>query len=199
MLDTHARRLVEPVIDTLARGLRSAGLTANVVTVAAMLIGVFAAWCVASGWNWTGIALLWLSGLLDAADGALARMTGASAFGAILDITFDRVVEIAMIVALAWLHPEARFLLVILAGTIAIAMSLFLSIAAALRNVSVKAFHYAPGLGERTEAFICLSLMTVGSHHLMAWTGLFIAVLVFTIGQRLRHAAHALAAPIPAP
>ena len=193
MLDTHARRLVEPAINAVARGLHWTGLTANSVTVLSMLTGVFAAWCVAWGWSWTGIAVLWLSGLLDAADGALARMVGASAFGAVLDITFDRIVEIAVIVALAWSHPEARLILVILAGTIAVAMSLFLSIAAALRNVSVKSFHYAPGLGERTEAFICLSLMVADQGHLAAWTGLFIVVIVYTMGQRLRHAARALA------
>ncbi len=193
MLDTHARRWVEPLIGTVARLLHRAGLTANAVTVLAMLVGVLAALCVAAGWDWTGIGVLWLSGLLDAADGALARMTRTSPFGAILDITFDRVVEIAMIVALAWHYPEARFILVILTGTIAVAMSLFLSIAAALRNRSVKSFHYAPGLGERTEAFICLSLMIAGGSHLMAWTSLFIGVIVYTMLQRLHHAARTLA------
>ncbi len=193
MLDTHARRLVEPVIGAVARTLHRAGLTANAVTALAMLIGVLAALCVMEGWQWTGVAMLWLSGLLDAADGALARMTRSSPFGAILDITFDRVVEIAIIIALAWRYPEARFTLVILAGTIAVAMSLFLSIAAAVRNHSAKSFHYAPGLGERSEAFICLSLMIVGAGHLVAWTGLFIGVIAFTMGQRLRHAARALA------
>ena len=194
MLDTHARRLVEPLLNAIARTLHRAGLTANAVTVAAMLIGVCAALCVAANWRWTGIALLWLSGLLDAADGAMARMTHANAFGAVLDITFDRIVEIAVIVALAWGHPEARFMLVILAGVIAVAMSLFLSIAAALRNHSVKSFHYAPGLGERTEAFICLSLMILGANHLTAWTSLFVGVIVYTMAQRLRHARLALAA-----
>lgn len=193
MLDTHARRLVEPLLNAIARTLYRAGLTANAVTVAAMLIGVCAALCVAANWVWTGIALLWLSGLLDAADGALARMTHADAFGAILDITCDRIVEIAVVVALAWGHPEARFMLVVLAGAIAVAMSLFLSIAAALRNHSVKSFHYAPGLGERTEAFICLSLMIAGANYLTAWTSLFVGVIVYTMAQRLRHASLALA------
>lgn len=194
MLDTHARRFVEPLIQTVARALIRLGLTANGVTMVAMLIGVGAGLCVAANWTWTGISLLWLSGLLDAADGAMARMTHASPFGAILDITFDRIVEIAVIVALAWDHPEARLTLVILAGVIAVAMSLFLSIAAALRNHSIKSFYYAPGLGERTEAFICLSLMIVGANHLVTWTLLFVGVIVYTMGQRLRHASLALAA-----
>jgi phosphatidylglycerophosphate synthase len=194
MLDTYARPFVDPAINAIARLLRRARMTPNAVTVAAMLIGVGAACCVALHWLWSGIVLLWVSGILDAADGALARMTLSNPFGAILDITFDRIVEIAVIVALAWDHPEARLLLVILAGVIAIAMSLFLSIAAALRNRSAKSFHYAPGLGERTEAFICLSLMIGAPNHLAAWTIFFLAVLLITMGQRLRHAARALAA-----
>lgn len=195
MLDTHARPLVEPLIQCIARALQRCGLTANAVSIAALLLGIAAAASVASHWMWTGIALLWLSGLLDATDGALARLGTPSAFGTILDITFDRLVEIAMIAALAWTHPEARFPLVILAGTIAIAMSLFLSIAAALRNDSTKSFHYAPGLGERSEAFICLSLMIAGAHHLTAWTALFIGVIIFTMAQRLRHVRRALSSP----
>jgi len=125
--------------------------------------------------------------LLDAADGTLARLTQPSPMGAILDITFDRVVEIAVIVALAWRYADARWELVLLAGIIAIAMSLFLSIGAAVANASVKSFHYAPGLGERTEAFICLSLMALDSERLLLWSWVFMGVMCFTMGQRLWH------------
>ena len=109
-----------------------------------------------------------------------------------MDITFDRVVELSVIAALAWRHPDARFEMVVLAGVIAIAMSLFLSIGAAIQNASAKSFHYAPGLGERTEAFICLSLMILDPERLALWTWVFIGVIVFTMAQRLRHAMHAL-------
>lgn len=193
MLDTHARRFVDPLIEAFAANLKRVGFSANAVTALAMLIGVGAAGAVGVGHNVWGVALLWVSGLLDASDGALARMTKSTPVGAILDITSDRVVEISTIVALAWRFSEARLVLVVLAGTIAIAMSLFLSIAAALRNSTVKAFHYAPGLGERTEAFICLSLMMLDPGHLVFWTWIFEAVLVFTMYQRLRYAMQAIA------
>ena len=146
MLDTNARKYVQPILDGVASACLRIGISANALTVVGMLVGVTAALLVLNDHAIVGVAVLWLSGLIDAADGTLARLTKPSAIGAILDITFDRVVEVAMIVALACIYPDARFALVILAGIIAIAMSLFLSIGAAVANQSIKSFHYAPGL-----------------------------------------------------
>jgi len=188
MLDTNARRYVQPLLDAIAKACARAGVSANVLTTTGMLVGVAAAVLVALGHPLSGFLVLWLSGLIDAADGTLARLGSPSPLGAILDITFDRVVELSMITAIAWRFPDARFELVVLAGVIAVAMSLFLSIAAAVQNRSVKSFHYAPGLGERTEAFICLSLMILDSERLVLWTWVFVGMIVFTMAQRLRHA-----------
>ena len=196
MLDTNARKYVQPVLDAVARACLRLGISANGLTVVGMLVGLVAACLVLQDYPLAGFAVLWLSGLIDAADGTLARLTKPSPLGAILDITFDRVVEVAVILALAYNHPDARFLLVLLAGTIAIAMSLFLSIGAAVANQSVKSFHYAPGLGERTEAFICLSLMVLDSARLVLWTWVFIGVIGLTMAQRLYHAWRILSAEV---
>jgi phosphatidylglycerophosphate synthase len=187
MLDTNARKYIQPLLDAVARFCQRIGISANALTIIGMLTGVAAAAFVAGGYFVAGFIVLWLSGLIDAADGTLARLTKPSPLGAILDITFDRVVEISVIAALAWQFPAARFELVILAGVIAIAMSLFLSIGAAVANRSVKSFHYAPGLGERTEAFICLSVMMLDHTRLVLWTWVFVGVIVFTMLQRLNH------------
>ena len=196
MLDTNARKYVQPVLDAVAHACLKLGISANGLTVVGMLVGLAAACLVLQDYPLAGFAVLWLSGLIDAADGTLARLTKPSPLGAILDITFDRVVEIAVILALAYNHPDARFLLVLLAGTIAIAMSLFLSIGAAVANKSVKSFPYAPGLGERTEAFICLSLMVLDSARLVLWTWVFIGVIGLTMAQRLYHAWRILSAEV---
>ena len=194
MIDTYARNLVRPALEAIARVCQRLGISANALTVVGMLVGVAAALLVCAGQPGWGFVVLWISGTIDAADGTLARLTKPSPLGAILDITFDRVVEISMIAALAWIYPAARFELVILAGVIAIAMSLFLSIGAAVQNASVKSFHYAPGLGERTEAFIMLSLMILDAQRIALWTWVFVAVIVFTMAQRLVHARRMLGA-----
>lgn len=193
MLDTNARKYVQPLLEAVAKACQRAGISANTLTIIGMLVGVAAAGLVATGFYVGGVAVLWLSGLIDAADGTLARLTKPSPLGAVLDITFDRIVEISMIVALAIRFGDARFELLILAGIIAIAMSLFLSIAAAVANTSIKSFHYAPGLGERTEAFICLSLMALDHTRLVLWTWVFIGVIVFTMLQRGYHVHRMLA------
>ena len=188
MLDTNARRFVQPALGAIARACARAGISANALTIAGMLVGVGAALLVGLGFPVAGFLVLWLSGLIDAADGTLARLTSSTPLGAILDITFDRVVELSVITAIAWRFPGARLELVVLAGVIAVAMSLFLSIGAAVQNRSVKSFHYAPGLGERTEAFICLSLMILDAERLVLWTWVFVGVIAFTMAQRLLHA-----------
>lgn len=187
MLDTNARKWVQPILDAIARACQAIGISANALTMAGMLTGLVAALLVLTGNPISGCLVLWVSGTIDAADGTLARLTKPSPLGAILDITFDRVVEIAVIVAIAYGRPDARLELLVLAGLIAIAMSLFLSIGAAVSNLSIKSFHYAPGLGERTEAFICLSLMILDGERLMLWIWVFVGVIVFTMIQRLLH------------
>lgn len=192
MLDTHSHKYVQPLLTLIARLCRRLGVTADALTLAGLACGVLAALLVLFGQPVAGIATLWLSGLLDAADGTLARMTRPSPLGAIMDITFDRVVEVAMILALAWLHPEARMALLALTAIIVVGMSLFLSIGAAVANTSAKSFHYAPGLAERTEGFIFLSLMALDTPRLAAWTTLFAAAILFTMYQRFRDARRAL-------
>lgn len=193
MLDSHAHRYLQPVLDLIARRCLRMGVSANALTLAGLACGLLAAVAVASGAPILGVTLLWLSGLLDAADGTLARMTTPSALGAVLDITSDRVVEVALIIALAWRYPEARMALLILTAAIVVAMSLFLSMAAALANSSAKSFHYAPGLAERTEGFLFLSVMTLNSSHLVTCSLLFCAAILFTMGQRYRDLRVALA------
>lgn len=183
MLDTHSLKFVQPILIAIARLCRRLRISANTLTLGGLVLGLVAALLVAHGFT-AGIAVLWLSGLFDAADGTLARLTRPSPLGAIMDITFDRIVEVCLIIALAWRFPEARLTLLVLTAVIVVAMSLFLSIGAALANKSPKSFHYAPGLVERTEGFIFLSLMALDTQRLLMWTWIFAGAIVITMVQR---------------
>lgn len=197
MLDSHAHKHIQPLLNLIARWCLRVGISANTLTLAGLVTGIAAALLVLAGAPQLGVAVLWLSGLLDAADGTLARLTSPSPLGAIMDVTFDRVVEVAMILALAWRYPEARFALLLLTAVMVVAMALFLSIGAALSNRSAKSFHYAPGFAERTEGFIFLSLMALHADYLVPWSLLFAAAIVLTMAQRFRAVRAALSSAEP--
>lgn len=191
MLDTHGRKYVQPVIEKTAHGCLRRGLTANQITVAAFLIGISSSVFVYFGFPILGVAILWLSGFFDAVDGSMARLSGKSSpWGTVLDVTFDRIVEVGIIIALALRHPDPLilFLLMLLSISIIITMTIFLTVGAVSDKQSEKSFYYQPGLAERTEGFILFSLMVLMQPHLAIVAILFICVELFTGLQRLLEA-----------
>jgi archaetidylinositol phosphate synthase len=109
MLDTHARKMVEPLIRKTAKGLLKTGLTANQVTMFSFVIGISSGFFVY--WNFPvwAVFLLWFSGFLDAVDGTMARLTKPSPWGTVLDVTLDRLVEISVILGLAFRFPDVTW------------------------------------------------------------------------------------------
>lgn len=189
MLDTHARRLAQPLFDALARALRRRGADPLHVTLWAMTLGVLAAACLAAGWTAAFLALLWSSGLLDAVDGTLARLCGrAGTSGALFDIVCDRVVEGSVIVALGLRLPEARLELLVLCAAVILSLTVFLTAAAALPATSGKSLHYQAGLAERTEGFVFFSLMALWPQQAPGLALAFALVVGVTAAQRLRAA-----------
>src|SRR5437773_11173110 len=83
------------LLDALARRLGAAGLTPDVLTYAALACGVGAGALFWLDHGWLALLALAVSGLLDALDGRVARLgPGPTPWGGVLDLTFDRVVEI---------------------------------------------------------------------------------------------------------
>lgn len=191
MLDTYGRSYVQPYIERTAKQFLNWGLKANHVTGIAFVTGILASVCVYFDHPIMGVIVLWLSGFLDAVDGSMARISKASsAWGTVLDVTFDRMVEVGIILALALRHPEpfTLLLLLILAVSIIIVMTIFLTVGAVSDKQSEKSFYYQPGLAERTEGFILFSLMVLFQGNLPFWTIVFIVVELFTGMQRLLEA-----------
>lgn len=188
MLDTYGRRLVDPAIGVVAKRFVHWGFQANQVTVFAFVVGCCSGLLVFLGYPGWALVALWLSGYLDAVDGAVARLTHSSAWGTVLDVTFDRLVEISIILGLAWRYPEAIWALLLLSTSIIMSMTVFLTVGAVSEHKGMKSFYYQPGLAERTEGFICFSLMMIFQQYLVTFTLIFFAMIMFTAGQRLREA-----------
>jgi phosphatidylglycerophosphate synthase len=185
MLDTHARHYVQPLIDKTAKLFLGWGLSANQVTIISFILGASTGPLIYFDYPWLAFILLWLSGFLDTVDGTMARLTKPSGWGTVLDVTLDRLVEISVILGLAFRFPEVIWALLLLSVSIIFSMTVFLTVGAVAEKKGIKTFYYQAGLAERTEGFILFSFMMLLSNYLLFFTLLFLAVEIFTGLQRM--------------
>lgn len=186
MLDTYGRKYVNPFIDLGANILLKCKLTPNSVSIIALIIGILSSVLLYFDKLILAVAFLWISGYLDSVDGAMARKKNlTSAFGTLLDITFDRIVELSIILVLALKFENSRLELLILTMMILISMTIFLTVGALAKNNGVKSFRYQAGIAERSEGFIFFSLMILLSYTKLGLvTNIFSIVILITIIQR---------------
>jgi len=186
MLDTKARNIVQPFIGKCAELFIKAGLSANQVTVIALVIGLIPSIMMTMGFSsLMAVFILWVSGLFDAIDGTIARKTHTmSPFGSVMDITFDRLVEISLVLSIAYRYSNEQMVFVLLATSIILSMTIFLTVGAASEKASEKSFYYQPGLAERTEGFILFSLMMIFTSYVDLLAIIFSGLILFTACQR---------------
>lgn len=121
---TWGARILEPI----ARLLGSWGLSPNAVSVFGCLLTIAVAGILAAGRPQLAGVLLIFTLAFDAVDGALARQTGQiTRFGAFLDSTLDRWVEVALYGALVWRFLDTGNDIGVLLATGAMASSLMVS------------------------------------------------------------------------
>ncbi len=186
MLDTRARKAVDPFFERFAKLLFKLRFTPNTVTLLAFLFGLGAGVLLYFRLSVPAVIVLWFSGFLDAVDGTMARLSGKSSlFGAVLDITGDRVVELSFVWALALRHPDCLLPLLGLVSCILLSMTVFLTTGMLAQNHSQKSFYYPAGLMERTEGFVLFSLMALFQAYLTSITWVFAGLILFTAIQRL--------------
>lgn len=185
MLDTHARKYVNPIIELGAKFFIKCNLSANNVTVIALLLGISTSVFIYFDRPVVAAIVLWLSGYLDAVDGAVARRSNtSSSFGTLLDIVSDRLVEIGMIVTIGLKYDYVRFDLVILLSCILISMTVFLTVGALSEKKGIKSFYYQAGIAERSEGFIFFTLMFMLPNYLKIITNILSLLIFITASQR---------------
>ena len=145
-----------------ARFLFRIGVSANVATIFGLLAGVVGGIAFARGAVMLGLIALAVSALLDAIDGTIARECGApSVLGGVLDLTADRVVEVFVIVGIAWRDPALYFPAMVLVASWYVNITVFLAVGAALERRGPKLIEYPPGILERSEAIIFFAVLAV--------------------------------------
>nr|WP_312578446.1 CDP-alcohol phosphatidyltransferase family protein [Sedimentibacter sp.] len=186
MLDTYGRKYIDKFFNKTADYFLKRNLKPNDITVIALILGVSASVFFYFENYLVSIILLWVSGYLDAVDGAMARKNKSiTKTGTLLDICFDRIVEIIFIIVFALKHANAVFALLCLACTIVLSMSIFLTSGMLIENKGKKSFYYQAGLMERTEGFIMFTLMIIFNKYMKELSFFYAALILFTAGQRL--------------
>lgn len=189
MLDTHARKYVNPIIELGAEFLLKLKLTPNNVTILALLLGVSTSIFLYFDMQIIAVTILWVSGYLDAVDGAMARRSNSSSsFGTLLDIVSDRIVEVSIVLVLGLKFVDVRYNLIVLTVCILMSMTIFLTVGALSEKKGVKSFYYQAGVVERSEGFIFFSLMILIPSYLGIITNIFSILIIITAIQRFLEA-----------
>jgi len=193
MLDRAATALIRPGITALARVLARTGVGANAITLLAFALGMAAALCIALQAYVAGAALILLSRLCDALDGAVARLSLATDAGGFLDITLDFVFYASIPLAFAVAAPQtnalpAAALLAAFMGT----SSSFLAFAAlaakrGLQSTAYpdKSFYFLGGLTEATETLAVFVAMCLWPQHFPLLAYGFAALCAITTATRI--------------
>jgi archaetidylinositol phosphate synthase len=186
MLDTHGRKYISPLFKGAANIFLKLNMTPNNLTVIGFLIGLLPFIFIYFDKPLIAVALLWISGFLDAVDGEMARISGNSTpWGTLMDITFDRLVELGVILALALKYPQFRLELLFLTSAIILSMTIFLTVGALSQNKGSKSFYYQAGVAERTEGFILFTLMILIPTHIAFICNIFSILIAITALQRM--------------
>lgn len=166
MLDSTCREPFQRFFDLLAKGLLTLNFTPNQVTLSALISGCISALAISRGKLFLGLILILLSGLLDVLDGSMARLNGTSSnIGAYMDLIFDRMVEAAFIIGFYIFKPEMGLPCLFFCAGSMFNFSSFMLAGSLMKNTGKKSIHYDVGLIERTEAFICFTLMLLFSNY----------------------------------
>lgn len=199
MLDSAVTAAIKPTVTQMARQLKAAGLSANQLTFAGFAVGTSAALSIALGYPLLGLALILLSRLFDALDGAVARLSAATDRGGFLDISLDFVFYASIPLAFALAAPERNALAaaVLLAAFMGTSSSFLAYAAIAAKRgdtnaaPSQKSLVFIGGLTEATETLLCFCLMCLLPQYFVWLAYGFAALCAVTTGTRILLGWHA--------
>ena len=181
-LNAYARAITDRIVAPIARGLVRIGATPNWLTFLGLVTTMVGVAVVLLGHPLTGAIVMAAGGLVDAFDGAVARLRGSSGpFSAFYDSVTDRVSDTAVFGAAAWLvrHDPLLFALAVIA----------MGGAQVTPYIRAKAeslgWHATVGVIERAERMIIL-IAAIGLGFLPVALWVLAIGGVITIAQRFR-------------
>ena len=180
-IERRSKRLAEILIGPLAR----AGVTANQMTLAGSLAAIPVAVLIATDNLIVGGILLLAVSAFDTLDGAVARVRDEiTEFGAFLDSTLDRYVEVAYYGALMWLFLERADPGAVILSFVVLSGSIMVSYARA--RAEGLGLHGKVGILQRPERLIILGIALIFSEWLLVPALWAMAIVTnFTVLQRV--------------
>lgn len=110
MLDGAVKKVLAPVFNEIARHLVKTGISANVVTLVAVIVGLAVLIPLTLQNYMLALALIIANRLLDALDGAVARRKGITDLGGFFDVVGDFIFFGAVVLGFALADTEANAL-----------------------------------------------------------------------------------------
>ena len=191
MFDPIFSRILKAPMARGAEALMERHITATQVTLAGFAAAVLCATAVAYGYYVIGLVFLIVNRLADGMDGALARMTHPTDFGAYLDMVLDFVAFTAIAGSFAAGRPDHAIAAVVVAASLMGLASTFLGFAviAAARglipDMQSKPFTMAGGIVETSEITVFLLIVLVMPDLFPTAAWIFSAACWVTMAQRI--------------
>lgn len=191
MFDALLRPMIDPPLNGIGKALARIGLTANQLTIVAVMVGLANAAALSYGNTALAIGLILLNRLLDGLDGAVARVRGPSDLGGYLDIVCDFIFYTGVPVGFAIADPANAVAAAVLLATFTVTGVSFLAYAAVAakqgRETSAhgrKSFFYSTGIAEGTETIVVFLAMCLWPGAFTTIAYIYAGLCVLTVLQR---------------
>lgn len=187
MLDSYARPVASPFFDKAAAKLLSFNLNATHVTLIGLMVGFTGLFAVALGAYIPGLVLLLANRFLDGADGAVARATQITRFGAFLDRASRWIVHAGFVLFFSMSLADQSLASIILLFTY-----MLLAVSATDNDAAAKPAYALSGIVGETEMIAFMVLACLFPQNFAGIAALFALLCAITGIARLFNAAKTL-------
>jgi len=183
MFDGNWREAVDRGLVPLGASLRRTGVSADMVTIAGIVMAATAAITIGAGYLRLGFLFLVLTGIPDALDGAVAKAAGStSPRGAFFDSVTDRLTDAILFSGVAWYLASNEPGRIMMLPVAVMALAMLVSYQRA--KAESLGFDAKGGIMERAERFIVLAFGLLFNELLIATLWVMLVLTAVTAVQR---------------
>lgn len=187
MFEKQLRKATKGLVEGLATPFLALGISPNTISVVSLLVGVVAAYAIASGVLVHAVLLIVLSGVLDGVDGTVARLSGrTSKWGAFLDSTLDKIVEIVLFIGIYFYAPSLALPVMVCISVMMLSSYTNKHIAAFnVQTSGHRPFFYISSFADRTERLLLVVLALLLPAYMEYLLYAYIVLLSLSVFQRI--------------